>query len=364
MRIPLLLIMLIFSTYSLSAQTLEDKIGQMLIVGFRGTEVNSTDIIARDIQNRNLGSVVLYETDNSTNDSERNIKSKEQLTSLITKLQSLSDQTLIVAIDQEGGQVQRLKPNHGFEKYPSHLELGNEDDPEKTKRVAYNIGQEIKSVGINLNFAPVTDVMVNRQSRIISRLYRSFSDNPEEVYEHAKAYIQGLHESGVISVIKHFPGFGSERSKKTRGMYDLTETWSENELIPYKRLFADEEVTVDAVMVSHIFNTNHDQNFPASLSSNVITDLLRDELGFTGVIIGESPQATFIIDEYGLENAIRQQVKAGVDMLQFANNIIYDPQITQKTVTIIKRMVEDGEISEEQINASYERIMAMKQQLK
>jgi beta-N-acetylhexosaminidase len=106
-----------------------------------------------------------------------------------------------------------------------------------------------------------------------------------------------------------------------------------------------------------------DSRYPASLSGEVITGMLRNELGYDGVIIGESPQAVFISEEYGLENAIRAQVEAGIDMLQFANNIVYDEDIAAKTIAIIKEMVENGDITEDQINASYERIQTMKSKL-
>ena len=357
------IILLLVSIQSAMGQSLEDKIGQMLIIGFRGTEVTSNSPIYYDVRDRNIGGVVLYETDNTTNNNERNIESKSQLTQLTDQLQDISSSQLIIAVDQEGGKIQRLKPSHGFSAYPSHLELAKQGTPEETKKVASDIGQELQEVGINLNFGPVTDVMVNRNSMIISRMYRSFSDDPQVVYEHAKAYINGLHHEDVISVVKHFPGFGSETGKKTNGMYDISTSWTEKELIPYKKLFADNDVTVDAVMVSHVFNTNLDSRYPASLSGEVITGMLRNELGYDGVIIGESPQAVFISEEYGLENAIRAQVEAGIDMLQFANNIVYDEDIAAKTIAIIKEMVENGDITEDQINASYERIQTMKSKL-
>lgn len=363
MKYTIIIILFLLTIQSAASQSLEDKIGQMLIIGFRGTEVTSQSPIYDDINDRNIGGVVLYETDKTTNKNERNIESKSQLEQLTSQLQEVSPTSLIIAVDQEGGKIQQLKPSHGFKAYPSHLELAKTGNTEQTKTVASEIGEELQETGINLNFGPVADVMVSKNSMIISRLFRSFSDDPQIVYEHAKAYINGLHQEDVISVVKHFPGFGSETGKKTNGMYDISNSWSEEELNPYKKLFTDSDVTVDGVMVAHVFNQNLDSNYPASLSEKVITGLLRNELGYDGVIIGESPQAKFIIEEYGLESAIRQQVKAGVDMLQFANNIIYDEDIAAKTIAIIKDMVKNGDISEDQINASYERIQKMKSKL-
>lgn len=355
-------ILVTVQSLSVNAQTLEEKVAQMLIIGFRGTSVQAYNPIYHDITRRNIGGVVLYENDNTTRN-ERNINSKEQLKTLTSSLQALSKRPLIIAIDQEGGRIQRLKAGQGFGTYPSHLELGKKNDAELTKKTAAEIGYELKEYGINWNFAPVTDVMINRSSMIISRMYRSFSDDPDDVYVMAKSYIQGLQSAGIISTIKHFPGFGSETGAKHNGIIDITKSWSETELEPYKKLFADKSVNVDAVMVSHVYNANLDPDYPASLSKAVITDLLRDELGFNGVILGESPQAIFIIDTYGLEQAIKQQVLAGVDMLQFANNLIYDENVAAKTIYIITEMVRTGEISEERIDASYQRILKLKKRI-
>lgn len=354
---------LLLATQLVQAQSLDEKIGQMLLVGFRGADVSKNPIIARDIQKNHLGGVVLYEKDNSTASPVRNIESKEQVLKLTTELQKLAKAPLFIAVDQEGGKVQRLDGKYGFKNHKSHLELGKKDNLDDTKATGKAIGSELKNVGINFNFAPSVDLVVNKQSLIVAKLFRSFSDNPETVYRHAKAYIQGLHESGVISSLKHFPGFGSETGKKHEGFFDISNSWSESELEPYKKLIEDKDVDVDAIMVSHVFLNKYDTKYPASLSKTVITDVLRTKLGYDGVIIGESPQTKYVIENYGLEEGIRLQVLAGVDILQFANNLIYDEDIVPKTVQIIKKMVSSGEISEARIDKSYKRIMKLKAKL-
>jgi beta-N-acetylhexosaminidase len=183
------------------------------------------------------------------------------------------------------------------------------------------------------------------------------------VYEHAKAYIAGLHEAGVISSLKHFPGFGSETGKKHNGFFDISSSWSERELEPYKKLISDSSIEVDAIMVSHVFLNKYDSEYPASLSKEIIQSVLRTKLNYQGVIIGESPQTKYVIENYGLEEGIRLQILAGVDIIQFANNLIYDEEIVPKTINIITKMINNKEISEKRIQDSYERIMKLKAKL-
>lgn len=361
-----LLIIIIGITFLFSpsyAQTLEEKIGQMILVGFRGTEVKDGSLIKRDIQKYHIGGVVLYETDQGSTSKVRNIVSKEQVSNLTKQLQSLSSTPLFIAIDQEGGKVQRLDQKYGFKNYKSHLELGKINNLDETRRVAKEIGDELKSVGINFNFAPSVDLIINRQSLIVAKLYRGFSDDPNVVYEHAKAYIAGLHEAGVLSSLKHFPGFGSENGKKHNAFFDISNTWSEKEIEPYQKLISDSTIEVDAIMVSHLFLKKYDSEYPASLSKEIIQSVLRTELNYNGVIIGESPQSKQVIQSYGLEEGIRLQVLAGVDIIQFANNLIYDEEIVPKTINVITKMIKDKEISEKRIQDSYDRIMKLKAKL-
>jgi beta-N-acetylhexosaminidase len=344
-----------------SFQTLEEKIGQMLIIGFRGTTIGESDAIYKDITINKIGGVVLYDTDIAKGGTVRNIESKAQLAALTESLKKISKTPLLIAIDQEGGRVRRLKPQNGFDETKSHLELGKINNLEQTYAEASKIASMLSSEGINLNFAPCTDVATNPRSPIIGTMYRSFSDNAETVYLHSKEFIKAHHDRKIISTIKHFPGYGSATGVKHNDVIDVSKTWNEVELEPYKKLISDK--MVDAIMVSHIYNSYLDAEYPASLSEKVVTDLLRKKLKFDGVIIGESPQSTFIIDQYGLNKAIELQVLAGVDVLQFANNIVYDEAIASKAITVIANMVKNGKITEQRIDESYNRIMKLKKNL-
>lgn len=359
-KFVLCLVMMMSLNSVLNAQTLDEKIAQMMIIGFRGTTLDSDNSIYGDIKNLKIGGVVLYDTDIAKSGS-RNIESPKQLLALTKSLQAISKTPLFIAIDQEGGNVKRLKPENGFPDTKKAFELGKINDLNQTFAEGEKIALMLESVGINFNFAPVTDVATNLRSPIIGTFFRSFSDDPEMVYLHSKEYVKAHRKHKIISTLKHFPGYGSATGAKKDGFIDVSKTWAELELIPYTKL--EKDGLIDVIMVSHIYNSQLDAEYPASLSKKVITDFLRHKMGFEGVIIGESPQDKAVMDDYGLEKAIEIQVLAGVDMLQFANNRVYHENIASKVISIVKKMIKDGKISEKRIDESYKRIMNLKKSL-
>lgn len=359
-KLILCLVVMLGLNSVVNAQTIDEKIAQMVLIGFRGTSIDASDPIYSDIKNLKIGGVVLYDTDIAKGGS-RNIESPKQLLALDKSLQAISKTPLFIAIDQEGGNVKRLKPENGFPDTKRAFELGKMNDLEQTYAEGEKIALMLKSVDINFNFAPVTDVATNLRSPIIGTFFRSFSDNPEVVYEHSKEYVKAHRAHKIVSTLKHFPGYGSATGTKKDGFIDVSKTWDELELIPYIKLQKDG--LIDAIMVSHIYNSQLDAVYPASLSKKVITDLLRHKMGFEGVIIGESPQDKAVMDHYGLEKAIEIQVLAGVDMVQFANNRVYHDDIAAKVISIVKKMIKDGKITEKRIDESYKRIMNLKKNL-
>lgn len=361
---------LFFSTVSCSQSTPENqsevsldvKIGQMLKIGFRGIEIADTNHIVRDIQKYHLGGVVLFDYDVPTDTPERNIESPEQVKRLVESLKSMADIPLIVSIDQEGGRVARLKSKFGFPKSVSAQHIGDLDNPDSTRHYARKTAETLSDLGINVNLAPVVDVNVNPENPIIGGLERSFSGDPQKVAEHAAIYIEAMHDYDILTALKHFPGHGSSEKDSHLGVVDVTETWSEKELIPYRRLI--DLGLADAVMTAHIFNAKLDSTYPATLSEPTISGVLRDSLEYDGVIISDDLMMGAIRKEYGLKTTITQALKAGVDILSFANNSIYNPDIVPKAHSIINELIEEGEISEERINESYRRIMEFKKPLK
>jgi beta-N-acetylhexosaminidase len=337
---------------------LKQKIGQMLIVGFRGTKIDDTSYISKTINTLNLGGVILFDKDNPSGQFPRNIIDSAQTKKLIEDLNKYSPSPLFVSVDAEGGNINRLKEGYGFKNIPSAEKLGKEA-VEETKNQANLLGQELRELGFNMDFAPVVDVNINSKNPVIGLLERSFSNNPETVFEHASSFISGLHENNIIPVIKHFPGHGSSTSDSHLGIVDVTNTYKQEELVPYQKLI--EAGYSDMVMTAHIINTNIDPIYPATLSPLFIKNILREQLGFKGVIVSDDMQMGAIVDNYGYDEAIIRAINAGCDMLIISNNgKTYDEKAPYDAVEIIFEAIKEGKISEQQINDSYDIIQELK----
>ena len=341
--------------------SLEEKIGQMLMIGFRGFTVDDSDHIVRDLNEYHLGGIILFDYDVPTSTPERNILSFEQVRDLNSELQKISGRPLLIAIDQEGGRVARLKPTRGFRPHVSAEYLGEINNSDSTRYYAKSMSTQLEELGFNINFAPVVDLNTNPQNPVIGAIDRSFGEDPDLVTKHASIFLDEFEKHGITGVIKHFPGHGSAWNDSHVGMADVTETWEESELKPYQNLI--ESGHNFAIMTAHVFNENLDTDHPATLSKAVQTDLLRNQLGFKGVLFSDDMQMEAIRSFYGLETAIKLAINAGVDILVFGNNSVYDPDIVPKAVQIIINYIESGEIEEDQIHESYERVQALKERL-
>jgi beta-N-acetylhexosaminidase len=343
--------------------TLLDKVGQMLLVGFRGYEVDATAPVAKDASERNLGGIVLFDQEMTAIELPgRNVKSPAQLKTLSHSLQTFAKTPLFVSIDQEGGRVNRLKSRYGFPETLSHEELGRKNDLAFTFSHAEMIAKTLAEVGINLNLAPVIDLDANPDNPIIKGKKRSFHSDPEVVAQHAIEFAKAHHKHGVLICPKHFPGHGSAMGDTHLGLVDVTKTWSERELIPFQRLV--ESGLCEVMMTAHVFNANLDAEHPATLSKKTLQGILRDKLGYRGLIISDDMEMKAISAEYGLENAIHFAIDAGVDLLCFGNNMSYDLNIGEKAIGIILHLVESGKISETRIDESFQRITVLKRKLK
>jgi beta-N-acetylhexosaminidase len=334
------------------------RLGQMILIGFRGTELSSADSVYKDLKERNIAGVVLFDRDVITGNRSRNIENPTQLLQLSSDIIGNASTPPIIAVDQEGGLVSRLKESKGFPASASAEYLGNVDNEDSTRHYARLMAQEFMVVGTNTNFGPVVDVNTNPGNPVIGKLERSFSSDPEKVAEHAGYVIDEYSKEGVLSVLKHFPGHGSSTTDSHLGFTDVTDSWDEKELIPYKKLFAEKEI--HAVMTAHIFNANIDSVWPATLSDKTINGLLRDSLGFEGVVFSDDMQMDAIRAEYGLETAIQQAINAGVDILIFGNNLVYDEDIAQRAVEIIQKLLREGKIEKETVEKSLARIDSLK----
>ncbi|MDD4409923.1 MAG: beta-N-acetylhexosaminidase [Candidatus Pacebacteria bacterium] len=359
--------LLIFSAISTaSADTVDPKeqiykkmIGQMLVVGFRGTEADQDSYIVKEINKNNIGGIILFDNDMPSKKTlKRNIENYDQVKKLVSDIKNYSTSSIFVGVDAEGGYVNRLKEKYGFINIPSAESLGKEN-PNKTAEQATILGKELNELGFNLDFAPVVDVNVNPQNPVIGYLERSFSDNPFKVAIYASEFIKGLKQENIVPAIKHFPGHGSSTSDSHLGMTDVTKTYQSNEILPYMHLIINGYD--DIVMTAHIMNTDIDKDYPATLSPKFIKDILRDKLKFKGVVISDDMQMGAIADHYGSEEAAVKAINAGCDMLIVSNNInIYDEEAPTKIINAVYEAVKKGDINQNRIIQSYIRIKLLK----
>ena len=343
------------------AETLEKKIGQMLMVGFHGTSAGSDTQICKDIQKYNVGAVILFDYNPVNKNKPKNIETKKQLKKLTKELQACSaDGKLLIAVDQEGGKVQRLKTKYGFYgKFPKASDVIKMDQSQ-IKSTYTKMSKELKEVGINYDLAPVVDLDINKKNHVIHGLGRSFGKDPKIVAKYAFVFIDAMHSNGVITSIKHFPGHGSSVGDTHKGFVDVTNLWKKVELEPY-RLLKDK---ADTVMVAHVFNKNIDKKYPASLSYKTITKLLRWKIGYHGVVITDDLQMGAISKKYGLRKTLELAINAGDDILLIGNQL--DPKkvkSTKKLVNTIRSLVKTGDVKVESIDKAYARIQKLKEKL-
>ncbi len=341
--------------------TLEQKAGQMLMIGFRDTIITDQSHILKDIQQSGIGGVILYEYDAPTKARPRNITSRKQLEKLCQNLQEAASIPLFIGIDEEGGRVSRLKPRYGFPPTVAPQYLGDLHNPDSSRLYAEHIASNCSSVGINLNFAPLADMNINPECPVIGALERSYSAQPDSVVKEAGIFIQAHQQQKVWCSLKHFPGHGSARSDSHQGFTNVTDSWTIEELEPYQQLIARELCPM--VMTAHTFNANLDTVYPATLSKNTLA-LLRDSLHYDGLVLSDDMMMLAIADHYGLEEAIERALNAGVDVLLFSNNIDhYDAGIAPKARAIICKLVREGKVPEARIEEAYARIMRYKKEM-
>ena len=347
------------------------KIGQMILIGFPGEQVDT--LVLEEIRAGKVGSIIMFEKNvpgsaASLAAQKKNIPwSSASFTSLkkiLWTYQKAATIPLLVTIDQEGGKVNRLKPKYGFSRSITAQEMGKSHSLDSVRFYAESTAATLAGLGINVNFAPVVDLGVNKQNTVIYKVGRSFSANPDSVAFLAEEFIKPHRRFGVITALKHFPGHGSSTADTHVGVADVTNTWTAAELVPYERLIANG--SIDAVMSAHIVNKKLDPTgLPGTLSKRILDSLLRKQMHFDGVIFSDDMQMQAIAREHGLEEAIRLSINAGIDILCFSNNIQGSEERTvDKVHGIIRLLVEKGQIQPERIDQSFRRIMKLKKRIK
>ena len=338
---------------------LERKLAQMLLLGFPGETLEPGSPIEQAIRSYGVGGVVLFDNNVDLGVTNRNITGPAQLKALTTALQQASETPLLIAVDQEGGIVARLKDRYGFPPSLSAQYLGVQNNLGLTSQAAGDTAATLAEYGFNLNLAPVLDLATNPDNPVIAFKQRSFSADPALVAAHAAEFIRSHHRKNILTCLKHFPGHGSSRDDSHLGLVDVTRYWSEDELIPYRNLI--NQGLCDMVMTAHTFNTTIDPDYPATLSKATIDGILRKRLGFQGVVISDDLYMGAIIQHYSYETAIEKAINAGVDLLIVANDKLYSPDIMPRSIELLVSMVRKGRIAPERIDQACGRIMALKQ---
>ena len=354
----LILVLLIcgnlFGNSNYTKQDIERMISKMVILGFNGETVNQNDEIYKNIKS-GLGGVILFDKDPNDKQKVKNVRNKEQLKTLTSQLQAISKQKLLISIDQEGGIVQRLKSVDGFVNTPKASEVALKGK-DFAKQSYSAMAKDLKYSGINVNFAPVVDLAVNKENKVIVTRGRSFGESSNEVISYASIFVDELKKEKVISVLKHFPGHGSSLADSHLGFVDITNTWNQKELEPYRYFIKNNKV--DMIMTAHVFNEKLDKDYPATLSYNVNTNLLRYKLGYEGVLVSDDLQMYAISKHYDLKQTLTLAINSGVDMLLFANQLAKPISLKQIVDTVYSQILNE-EISLDQIIKSNQRINRM-----
>jgi beta-N-acetylhexosaminidase len=329
------------------------------MVGFRGTALDASLPIVHQIQSGQVGGVILYQTVAGSN-APMNIDSGPQLKALISGLFPLASPPVLIALDEEGGQVDRLTPLFGPTRSAAQLGVAGVDSAARQGEV---IASHLQSLGITLNLAPDVDLALV-PGGFVEREGRSFSSDPAVVTLLAQAEVEAHRRHHVLTTLKHFPGYGTVSSSVDayRTPPDISASWKPAELEPYRRLIAAGDA--DLVMVSSQINRRLDpEGWPASLSPAIVNGLLRGQLGFQGVVIADDLQAGITNNPaYGLSTAVRRTLLAGVDILLFSNNnpeVPYDANIGPEATSLIAQLAGQDPAICRNVQASLARIGAL-----
>jgi len=335
--------------------SLRQKIAGLLIVGFRGSRLDQTPWLRTALAEQGLGGVILFDRDQLTG-GHRNVLSAGQVRTLTDEIRAAAGHRhVIVSTDQEGGIVTRLGPAFGFPPLESEGDVGTGSST-AARAWARTMAATLSDAGIDLNFAPVVDLDVNPRNPAIGALDRSFSADPTVVVRDATIEIDALRAAGVRSTLKHFPGIGSATTNTDFGVADVTKTWRPIELEPFRQLIAAGKA--DLVMAGHVVNGQLDPARPASLSTAVVGDVLRRQLGWTGTVVTDDLQAAAITRQFGRDEAVLLALEAGDDLLLFANQQVYDKTIVQRVVDVVAAAVGAGRIPETRIDEAWQRVQS------
>lgn len=336
----------------ISKMTLDEELGQMIMVEWDEGGVFNGDLQYM-IDNEHAGGIILYTFNN-------NIQTRPQVTALTDAIQAHAKIPLLISIDQEGGEVNRLDPITGPR--PSARDIGATNDPNVAYQQGKSDGKILKALGFNVNLAPDVDVQklsdsVFNASTMVGFEYRMYGATPSKVAAFAGAYLNGLQDQGVIGTLKHWPGLGADTVDPHDALPTLNSSKTELNSVdfaPYRTLLA--EGNVDMIMSTHELVPAYDKTYPATLSPILIDQVLRQQLGYQGVVITDGLYMQAISQHWSLTQAAVLAVKAGNDILLGP----YNAQGVQNVIDALHAAVSNGQISKARIDLSVQRILALK----
>jgi beta-N-acetylhexosaminidase len=329
-------------------------IGQMLMLGFIGTSSAEhwPQQLAQQIRAGQVGGVIMLG---------RNFKDRDGTRSLTELFRnSATGSPTLIALDQEGGLVQRLGVRLGYPALPAAETIGRVMSEKQARQIFDAIATMVREAGFNVNLAPVVDLGIDPQNEAVVNTHRTYGEDPQVVTRYARAFVAAQRKQGILSVLKHFPGHGSSRQDSHDGLADITSTWSESELDTFRALI--NEGYADAVMTGHLVLRRMDPlGVPVSLSESAVTGVLRGELGFSGLVFSDDLQMAAIREQYGGEESIIMAINGGVDVLMFAHP--ESPEFPLTIISTIKKAIADGRISKRTVESAWRRIESAKQAL-
>ena len=343
------------------SERLDRMVGQMIMVGFPGDDENDAGVkaIRSQLNKGTVGGVVLFP---------ENIRSRKQVKNLIAFLRNAkSNPRPFIAVDQEGGKVQRLNRWNGFKWFPAAAKVARTPSfasPAAAMRLYGEMAAELADVGFNMNLGPVVDLNTNPRNPVIGARGRSFGEDPDTVIALARSFIKAHRAANIVTVAKHFPGHGSSVSDSHQRLADISKTWREVELKPYRRLNA--EGLLDAVMVGHLYHPRFSdiEGLPASLSAKAARSLRnKNWLDFDGVIMSDDMEMGAVRHDFTPEELAVKAVQAGTDIVVFSNVQTEAPQLGVRIHRALVTAVCEGRISSTRIKQAYHRIMKLKRRL-
>ncbi|WP_246000938.1 beta-N-acetylhexosaminidase [Brevibacillus panacihumi] len=323
--------------------TLEEKIGQMIIAGVQGTSASAED--ERLIKEQHVGGIIFYKN---------NLADPASVVRFTNQLKQWNEShsvPLLLSVDQEGGRVSRLP---GLDRLPNAQEIGQWNSQEAAGEIGGILGEEVKGMGLNMNFAPVLDIHNNPKNPVIGE--RSFGPTADIVSSLGIAVMKQMKQTGVIPVVKHFPGHGDTETDSHLDLPVIHKSEKDLTQLEWQPFVRAIEEGADAVMVAHILFPQIDEQHPSSLSPAVVTGQLRDKLGFEGVILTDDLTMGAIAKRYGIGEASVLSVQAGTDIVLIAHEYAN----VDNVIAALKQSVADGTLSEERIDESVRRILQLK----